>query len=75
MPNRAGRATETLIVLLAVAAIGGLAYEFWPESPAYAIDQPARVIDGLPAGETHHYVYRITNRTNRPIRVVGAEFT
>jgi len=64
------------VLLVASGGLLGLAaWQLWPDAPTYAIDQPHRVFDGLTVGQTHQYAYRIRNLTNRPLRVVGAEYT
>jgi hypothetical protein len=65
-------------VMLAVDSVGLLGLAAWqlrPDRPSYSIDQPDRVIDSVTVGQTHQYAYRIRNLTNRPLRVVGAEYT
>lgn len=63
------------LLLLATAFLGAAAYDLWPESPSFAVDESDRVFVDLPTGETLQYTYRIRNLSNKPIRVVGAEYT
>jgi len=61
--------------LAAVALAGALAHDYWPESPRFAVEQPDRIFESLPAGQTHPLTFRVRNLTNKPMRVVGAEFS
>jgi hypothetical protein len=63
------------LMVAAAALAGAAAYDLWPESPNYVVDEPDRVFAGLPVGETLQYTYRIRNLTSKPMRVVGAEYT
>lgn len=63
-------------LLLAAAGLGGVGiYNLLPESPSFVVEQPDRVFNDLPSGQQLAYTYRIQNKTDRPIRIVGAEFT
>jgi uncharacterized protein (DUF58 family) len=63
------------IGLALVLLAAGLVYDRLPERPNYSVEQPDRIFESLPVGETHRFTYRVHNRSNKPIRVVGAEFT
>ena len=63
------------LLVAAAALAGAAAYDLWPEAPSFAVEEPDRVFANLPVGETLQYTYRIRNLTNKPMRVVGAEYT
>jgi hypothetical protein len=63
------------LLAIAVALAGAAAYDLWPESPSFAVDQADRAFANLPVGVTLQYSIRIRNLTNKPMRVVGAEYT
>ncbi len=63
------------LLVAALALAGAAAYDLWPESPSFAVEEPDRLFDNLPVGETVRYTYRIRNLSNKPMRVVGAEYT
>ncbi len=58
-----------------VACVGALLYEQYESRPRFVVEQPDREFINLKVGEVHRFTYRIQNLTNKPIRVVGAEFT
>jgi hypothetical protein len=64
------------LMMVAAGACGVFAWQDWRDGrPRFEVVDADRVFDGLKVGEVRKFTYRLRNLTNRPMRVVGAEYT
>lgn len=72
------RLISRFFVLAALGAIlcaGYLYFQPSTEEPGLVVEGPERILKDLVPGRDYEVEFRVHNRSNRTVRVVGAEYT